>query len=69
MQFPMGLNETFTQMRGQILLMDPMPHIDRVFSLLRQKERQRSIGQLKVPHMESTALLYKSEPIRSTSPK
>uniref|UniRef100_A0A2N9FUM9 Reverse transcriptase Ty1/copia-type domain-containing protein n=1 Tax=Fagus sylvatica TaxID=28930 RepID=A0A2N9FUM9_FAGSY len=69
MQFLMGLNETFTQVRGQILLMDPMPHIDRVFPLLRQEERQRSIGQLNVPHVESTALLCKSKPIRSTPPK
>ena len=36
MQFLMGLNESFTQVRGQILLMDPMPNIDRVFSLIRQ---------------------------------
>jgi hypothetical protein len=49
MQFLMGLNETFTQVRGQILLMDPMPNIDRVFSLIRQEEWQRSIGQLSVP--------------------
>jgi hypothetical protein len=39
MQFLMGLNESFTQVRGQILLMDPMPNIDRVFSLIRQEER------------------------------
>jgi hypothetical protein len=69
MQFLIGLNETFTQVRGQILLMDHMPHIDRVFSLVRQEERQRSIGQLNVPHVESTTLLYKSEPIRSAPPK
>uniref|UniRef100_A0A2N9EVC5 Retrotransposon Copia-like N-terminal domain-containing protein n=1 Tax=Fagus sylvatica TaxID=28930 RepID=A0A2N9EVC5_FAGSY len=43
MQFLIGLNETFTQVKGQILLMDPMPDIDRVFSLLRQEERQTSI--------------------------
>jgi hypothetical protein len=49
--------------------MDPMPHIDRVFSLLRQEERQRSTGQLKIPHVESTALRCKSEPIRPTPPK
>ena len=52
------------QVRGQILLMDPMPHIDKVFCLLRQEERQRSIGQLRIPHVESTALLCRSEPIR-----
>jgi hypothetical protein len=69
MQFLMGLNETFTQVRGQILLMDPMPHIDKVFSLLRQEERQRSIGQLRIPHVESTALLCRSEPIRPAPAK
>ena len=68
-QFLMGLNESFTQVRGQILLMDPMLHMDRVFSLLRQEERQISIGQLHVPHVESTALLCKSESVRSTSSK
>ena len=61
----MGLNETFTQVRGQILLMDPMPQIDRVFSLLRQEEKQGTIGQLSVPCVEPIALICKSESTRS----
>jgi hypothetical protein len=65
----MGLNETFTPVRGQILLMDPMPHIDKVFSLLRQEERQRSIGQISLPRVESTALLCKSDSARPYQPK
>uniref|UniRef100_A0A2N9IZ24 Retrotransposon Copia-like N-terminal domain-containing protein n=1 Tax=Fagus sylvatica TaxID=28930 RepID=A0A2N9IZ24_FAGSY len=69
MQFLMGLNESFTQVRGQILLMDPMPNIDRVFSLIRQEERQRSIGQLNVPYVQSTALLCNNDTARSASPK
>uniref|UniRef100_A0A2N9IXJ6 Integrase catalytic domain-containing protein n=1 Tax=Fagus sylvatica TaxID=28930 RepID=A0A2N9IXJ6_FAGSY len=69
MQFLMGLNETFTPVRGQILLMDPMPHIDKVFSLLRQEERQRSIGQISLPRVESTALLCKSDSARPYQPK
>ena len=44
MQFLMGLNDQFTQVRAQILLMEPIPSINRVFSLVIQKERQRSIG-------------------------
>uniref|UniRef100_A0A2N9G765 CCHC-type domain-containing protein n=1 Tax=Fagus sylvatica TaxID=28930 RepID=A0A2N9G765_FAGSY len=50
---------------GQMLLMDPMPPINKVFSLIRQEERQRSIGSLNGslnnPFVESTALLCKSE--------
>ena len=69
MQFLMGLNETFTQVRGQILLMDPMPNIDRVFSLIRQEEWQRSIGQLSVPYVQSTALLCNTESAKSTPAK
>jgi hypothetical protein len=69
MQFLMGLNETFTQVRGQILLMDPISHIDKVFSLLRQEERQRSIGQISLPRVESTALLCKSDSVRPYRPK
>jgi hypothetical protein len=65
MQFLMGLNESFATVRGQILLMDPMPPINKVFSLVRQEERQRSIGSLNGslnnPFVESTSLLCKSE--------
>ena len=65
MQFLMGLNESFAPVRVQILLIDPMPSINKVFSLIRQEERQRSIGSLNAslssPFVESTALLCKSE--------
>jgi hypothetical protein len=65
MQFLMGLNESFGAVRGQILLMDPMPPINKVFSLIRQEDRQRSIGSLNGslsnPFVESTALSVKSE--------
>ena len=44
MMFLMGLNEQFAQARGQILLMEPIPPINKVFSLIIQEERQRSIG-------------------------
>uniref|UniRef100_A0A2N9FUD2 Reverse transcriptase Ty1/copia-type domain-containing protein n=1 Tax=Fagus sylvatica TaxID=28930 RepID=A0A2N9FUD2_FAGSY len=65
MQFLMGLNESFAAVRGQILLMDPMPPINKVFSLIRQEERQRSIGSLNgslnTPFVESTALMCKTD--------
>ena len=40
MSFLTGLNDSFSQVRGQILLMDPLPHIEKVFSLISQEERQ-----------------------------
>jgi hypothetical protein len=42
--FLMGLNESFSQVRGQILLMDPLPSINKVFSLVIQEERQREVA-------------------------
>ena len=44
MSFLMGLNESYTQTRGQVLLMDPMPPINKVYGLVSQEEMQRSIG-------------------------
>ncbi|XP_017420238.1 uncharacterized protein LOC108330251 [Vigna angularis] len=38
--FLKGLNDTYNTVRTQILLMDPLPNINRVFSLIMQQERQ-----------------------------
>ncbi|XP_073137602.1 uncharacterized protein [Henckelia pumila] len=52
MQFLMGLNESYAQVRAQILMMDPIPVISKIFSIVVQDERQRLIHQdaSKVPH-------------------
>ncbi|KAL3633157.1 hypothetical protein CASFOL_026141 [Castilleja foliolosa] len=42
--FLMGLNDDLQATRGQILLMDPPPSINKVFSLVTQEERQRSVA-------------------------
>jgi len=59
-QFLMGLNDTFSHIRGQILLIDPLPPINKVFSLVLQEERQReasaSVGYF---NHTSAALLSK----------
>ena len=39
MSFLMGLNDTYSAVRGQILLIDPIPPLSKVFSLLLQDER------------------------------
>lgn len=48
MQFLMGLNESYSHVRVQIQLMEPLPSINKVFSLIVQEERQRVLPLL--PH-------------------
>lgn len=55
MIFLMGLNESYSQFRAQILLIDPLPLINKVFSLIIQEERQRSIGSS--PSIERITLM------------
>ena len=44
MNFLMGLNESFATVRGQILLMKPLPSLNQVFSLITQEEKQKRVG-------------------------
>ena len=44
MNFLTGLNEAFATVRGKILLMEPLPSLDKVFSLVTQEERQTRVG-------------------------
>ena len=58
LSFLMGLNETYTIVKGQILLMDPIPSLGNVFSLLLQDEKQRNVGKKNT--IESSALAIKT---------
>ncbi|GKB99733.1 hypothetical protein Tco_0985870 [Tanacetum coccineum] len=40
-QFLMGLDECFANVRGQILLMNPMPTVTKAHSLIRQEDKER----------------------------
>ena len=44
MKFLVGLDDSYASVQGQILLMDPMPTINKVFSLVSQEERQRELS-------------------------
>ena len=44
MQFLMGLNESYSAIRGQILLMNPLPDVAKAYSSIVQEEKQRSLG-------------------------
>ena len=41
----MGLNETYEQARGQILMMIPLPSLNKAYSLLLELESQRFISK------------------------
>ncbi|XP_077210986.1 uncharacterized protein LOC143846434 isoform X2 [Tasmannia lanceolata] len=58
-QFFMGLNESFAAVRGQILVMDPLPSVNLAFSLILQEERQRDVAAAGQQNMETTALAAK----------
>lgn len=44
MQFLMGLNVTYNLIRGQILLLKPVPDIQEAYNMVTQDEKQRKIG-------------------------
>ena len=58
MSFLMGLNDTYATVRGQILLINPIPTLSKVFSLLLQDEKQRKVG--KKFNAESSTLAVKN---------
>ena len=59
MKFLMGLNESFSQVRTQVLLMDPIPSLSKVYSLLIQEETQRSVTNPSIVKVDSIALVAK----------
>lgn len=42
-QFLMGLNDTFTTVRGHILIMQPLPSSSQCYAILLQEENQREV--------------------------
>jgi hypothetical protein len=70
----MGLNETFSHVHGQILLIDPLPSINKVFFLVIQEKRHRQIvssaGSLNhnnVATMITTAPQHSSQGYKQTT--
>ena len=52
----MGLTDSFSQVRTKVLLMDPIPSLSKVYSLLIQDETQRSVPNASVTKVDSTVL-------------
>ncbi|XP_070020033.1 uncharacterized protein [Nicotiana sylvestris] len=45
LQFLMGLNETYAQHRSQILMMSPIPSVNKAYSMVVSEESQRNLGK------------------------
>lgn len=63
----MGLNESYSQARGQILMMSCLPNVNQAYSLIIQDERQKGIAGSVHEEMESLAL-YTARHFRSPQP-
>ena len=46
MEFLQGLHDRFSAIRSQILLMDPFPSVAKIYSLVRQEEKQQEIDAM-----------------------
>lgn len=59
-QFLMGLNDAYDSVRGQILLMEPLPMVNRAYSTVLLIEKQREVNQSYVEVQENSAFLVKT---------
>ncbi|XP_035551080.1 uncharacterized protein LOC118349669 [Juglans regia] len=58
-QFLLGLNDFFAPLRTQILAMDPLPSISKVFSILFQEEQQRLLN-MQTPASKTMAMAIRT---------
>ncbi|RVW33420.1 Retrovirus-related Pol polyprotein from transposon RE1 [Vitis vinifera] len=63
MQFLMGLNESYNAIRGQILLMNPLPDVAKAYSSIVQEDKQRSLGATRETTENSAMVVQRAEPM------
>src|SRR4051812_46355502 len=64
MEFFQGLHDRFSAVRSQILLMEPFPSVQRIYSLVHQEEKQQELNIRTIPLPESVALSVPKQPTR-----
>ncbi|XP_057950920.1 uncharacterized protein LOC131145747 [Malania oleifera] len=76
MKFLIGLHDSYSMMRSQLLLQSPLPSMSKVFSLLLQEESQRSLSNAVGISIDSHAMnaaqtqrFVATSGIRFTKPK
>ncbi|KAG8362844.1 hypothetical protein BUALT_BualtUnG0031300 [Buddleja alternifolia] len=68
MQFLMELKNAFKPIRGQILLMKPLPSIEDAYFMLHQEERQMAVSHLPPIEDSTAAFLTNNSAHRSWTP-
>ncbi|XP_031255969.1 uncharacterized protein LOC116113958 [Pistacia vera] len=66
-QFLMGLHDTYSNVRDQIMMLDPLPPVSKIFSLIQQQERQHQLLPPN-PSPDSMALAIKRPFIQPAKP-
>ena len=56
MKFLMGLNENYVAIRTQVLMADPMPDLNKVYSMVLHEEMQKNISSSSSSEIEAAAL-------------
>ncbi|KAK3023605.1 hypothetical protein RJ639_044065 [Escallonia herrerae] len=59
--FLMGLDDTFTTIRSQILSVDPLPTLGQSYAIAAQEETQKLVAASCTPMIETTTLLAKGK--------
>ena len=69
MQFLMGLNESYSTIRGQILFMNPLPFVRQAYSSMCQEEKQRLLSATHTAAYSnsSAALAVRSNQMKNNS--
>ncbi|KAJ0089079.1 hypothetical protein Patl1_33171 [Pistacia atlantica] len=65
MQFLMGLNDSFDHVRNQILVMDPLPTINKAYSMILRVEKQRKVHVAFADNLENSAMFAKARGVKT----
>lgn len=60
-QFLMGLNDSFTEIRGQILMMKPLPSLNQCYGMILQEENQCEVPVIVSGASENFTMSVKSQ--------
>ncbi|KAL0457892.1 UNVERIFIED_CONTAM: hypothetical protein Slati_0416400, partial [Sesamum latifolium] len=64
MQFLMGLSEPYDNIRSQILVLDPLPSVNKAYSMILRVKRQRRVNMEYADVNENSAMLARGQDYR-----
>jgi len=65
-QFLQGLNDSFSIVKSQVLLMDPLPPLNKVYFLVVQEESNNSIFSPSPPVQDDSSVLINASESRKS---